>query len=115
MSLLWDPASLYGWSALTVEGLTFRPEGRITVARPCRIHTGVLLPSRSSGSYGRESAPSMTREVTRPMTVRLVLVAHAATEATRRARLHRDDEPLDPHGFAVVSVVRGVLCRVSLV
>jgi broad specificity phosphatase PhoE len=47
------------------------------------------------------------------MTVRLVLVAHAATEATRRARLPRDDEPLDPHGTAAATAARGVLRRVT--
>ncbi|MFC6081646.1 histidine phosphatase family protein [Sphaerisporangium aureirubrum] len=47
------------------------------------------------------------------MTVRLVLVCHAATAATREARIPYDDEPLDAHGEAAAGAARGVLRRVG--
>ena len=46
------------------------------------------------------------------MTVRLTLVAHAATVATREARLP-DDEPLDTHGAEAATAAAGTLRRVT--
>ena len=46
------------------------------------------------------------------MTVRLALIAHAATRATREARFP-DDEPLDTHGTEAAAVAAGTLRRVT--
>jgi broad specificity phosphatase PhoE len=42
------------------------------------------------------------------MTIRLVLIAHAPTEATRQARFP-DDEPLDTHGSAAATAVTATI------
>ncbi|POM27312.1 Phosphoserine phosphatase 1 [Actinomadura rubteroloni] len=47
------------------------------------------------------------------MTVRLFLVAHAPTEATRSARFP-DDEPLTAHGLAAARERRGALRRIDV-
>ncbi|MFB9836903.1 histidine phosphatase family protein [Actinoallomurus acaciae] len=47
------------------------------------------------------------------MTVRLVLVAHAATEATRQARFPADDVSLDPNGTAAAVAANGALRRIT--
>jgi broad specificity phosphatase PhoE len=47
------------------------------------------------------------------MTVRLVLVTHAATDATRQARFPEDTEPLDAHGTAAATAARGTLRRIT--
>ncbi|MEV5753978.1 histidine phosphatase family protein [Actinoallomurus sp. NPDC052308] len=46
------------------------------------------------------------------MTVRLALIAHAATPATREARFP-DDEPLDTHGAEAATAASGTLRRVA--
>jgi broad specificity phosphatase PhoE len=46
------------------------------------------------------------------MTVRLALIAHAATRATREARFP-DDEPLDAHGAEAATAAAGTLRRVT--
>ncbi|WP_329246596.1 histidine phosphatase family protein [Actinoallomurus sp. NBC_01490] len=47
------------------------------------------------------------------MTVRIVLVSHAATATTRQARFPGDDEPLDPRDAETATAGQGVLRRVT--
>jgi broad specificity phosphatase PhoE len=55
----------------------------------------------------------MSQEAAFLMAVRLVLVAHAATTATRQARFP-GDEPLDAHGTQAATAAEGALRRIAV-